>query len=239
MGQRFLNLLNSLRSSLWILGVLTGLLIAGSFVMTSLPEYASINDLPLFLWMTRSSPHATWWLWASVIVLGALAINTLFCSAQALITKRPGVRWPLVLSPQIIHAGLLFMLLAHVVSSWGSYKGVARAPEGATLAINDQLSVKVKAIDVDISPEGYPLDWKADIEFLRAGSLPKADFLAPNRPAFIDGYGIYLKTIEPDPVLSAVLEVHRDPGAIWALIGGVLFTLGTVLLFRLKIMRER
>lgn len=238
MGQKLLDMLLSLKSSLWILGVLTGLLVAGSFVMTSAPEGTSMNDLPLFLWMTTESLRATWWLWASVIVLVGLALNTLFCSAQSLIRKRPGIQWLLIVSPQIIHAGLLFMLLAHLVSSWGSFKGVASAPEGATLAMTDTLSVKVKAIDVDLSPDGYPLDWRADIEFLRAGSRIRADYLAPNRPAFIEGYGVYLKTIQPEPVLSAVLEVHRDPGAIWAMIGGVLFTLGTVLLFRLKILRE-
>lgn len=238
MTRRILDTLNSLVTSLWLLGLLIALLVAGGFVMASMPQYASINDIPLLTWMSKESPRATWWLWAAVIVLVGLALNTLFCSAQSLMRKRPGVRWPLVISPQIIHAGLLFMLLAHLVSAYDSFKGSAIAPEGATLSITDRLAVKIDNVDVSLSREGYPLNWKANVEFLSAGRPVRADYLAPNRPAFFEGYGVYLKNIEPGERIACQIEVHRDPGAIWALVGGILFAIGTVFLFSLKISKE-
>lgn len=227
-------------TSLWILGALAVVMAAGSFTMGA--ESGSMNEMPLLRWMLANGPGATWWLWGSVAIIIALAVNTVFCSARSLLRKPASARWPLVISPQIIHIGLLFMLLAHLISSWSSFKGTAMAAEGQTLGITKQLGIRLHDIDVSFAREGYPTDYSAKVDFIGpTGGVLQSGTISPNNPLFHDGFGVYLKSIEPteDRSIACLIEVHRDPGAPWALAGGLLFTLGTVLLFSLKIMRER
>lgn len=224
-------------TSLWILGALAVVMALGSFTMAA----ESMNEMPLLRWMLANGPGATWWLWASVAIIVALAVNTIACSARSIIRKPANVRWPLLISPQIIHMGLIFMLLAHLISSWSSFKGTSMAQEGSMLGITRDLAIRLKHVDVTMSREGYPLDYSAKVDFLGSGGVMQSETISPNHPSFYDGFGVYLKSIEPADTggINCLIEVHRDPGAPWALAGGVLFTLGTVLLFRLKILREQ
>jgi hypothetical protein len=45
---------------------------------------------------------------------------------------------------------------------------------------------------------------------------------------------IYLKSVQSMPLPAALLMVNKDPGAVWALVGAVLFTLGSGTLLALK-----
>ena len=54
--------------------------------------------------------------------------------------------------------------------------------------------------------------------------------MRPNSPLFHRGYGIYLKEVEMDPAPAALFEVHREPGALPALLGALIFTAGNVML---------
>jgi hypothetical protein len=65
-------------------------------------------------------------------------------------------------------------------------------------------------------------------ELLAAGTL------GPNQPLLYRGMGIYMKSFEFEPRPYAVLLVAKDPGAIWALTGGILFILGAIMLLVLK-----
>jgi len=62
----------------------------------------------------------------------------------------------------------------------------------------------------------------------------KSGTLGPNSPLFWGGTGIYLKSLNFDRGPAALLLIAKDPGAIWALVGSVFFTLGSVTLLALK-----
>jgi cytochrome c biogenesis protein ResB len=64
------------------------------------------------------------------------------------------------------------------------------------------------------------------------------DTLRPNSPSFIEGMGLYIKTVRFEPFPVALIQVSRDPGAPWALAGGGLFLIGMISLLLLKIRRE-
>jgi hypothetical protein len=229
----------SLRTAIWLLLIQLLLLLYGAFAMPAQEEFEAINSAALFSWLEKTPPAVTWWLWASVLVLALLALNTLACSIESVMRKRRGRQWLMVVSPQVIHLGFMFMLLAHLLSSAWAAKGVVGASEGMVIALPGEVELKVGAIDMKLSPNGFPLDWRADVEFYSGGKKAKEDFLAPNRPSFYGGFGVYLKNVRLFPVRAALIEVNREPGAVWALVGGVLFTVGTVLLVGLKVMRER
>ncbi|MDP2167124.1 MAG: hypothetical protein Q8J64_02195 [Thermodesulfovibrionales bacterium] len=232
-----LNFLLSLRTAIWLLLSLLFLLFYGALAMPGGEAFQSINHLPLFSWIKENSFLDTWWLVGSIFVLSLLTANTLFCSVESIIKKMDKRQRLLIISPQVIHIGFLLMLLAHLVSSTGSMKATSAAYEGTRFDLAPGEEFIVKSISISLGPEGYVTDWRADIEHL-SGGTKKEGYLAPNRPFFAGGFGIYLKDAQAYPVKAILLEIRREPGAPWAFAGGLLFMAGTIALIAAKIRKE-
>jgi cytochrome c biogenesis protein ResB len=228
----------ALRTALWLLAALIFLLLYGSLVMPVHEEFLALHTTALFDWMKEMPAGITWWLWAAVAVLALLTANTVVCSIDALLRKRGARQWLLLLSPQIIHIGFLFILLAHLLSSYGSVKAVSFAYRDAVFQLPNSLEVRFNDVKADIDPSGYVRDWSADIEYFKAGRSLAKDRIRPNSPSFRGGIGIYIKTVKISPFPVAMIEVSREPGAPWALAGGVLFMAGMVTLLIMKSGRE-
>src|SRR5512136_3141682 len=112
--------LASLNLGLWLmLGVLL-LLGAGSFVGGG--EGSSLNDLPLFDWLSQAPLAESWWLWATVALLAALSLNTVLCSIESLRSKYRRERFLFLVAPQVMHLGFLLIVLAHLFSAVGGFK---------------------------------------------------------------------------------------------------------------------
>jgi hypothetical protein len=77
-------------------------------------------------------------------------------------------------------------------------------------------------------------DWAAEASLYENNNLVKSGTLGPNKPLFYKGTGIYLKNLSFETGPAALLLIAKDPGAIWALVGGILFTLGSITLLVLK-----
>jgi hypothetical protein len=237
--RKIIDILVSLRTAILLLLALLCILLYGSFIMPLREEFQGLQMAPLFQWLQESPAGVTWWLWAAIAVLSLLTANTIFCSFESIIKKRGARHVILVLSPQVIHMAFLFVLLGHLLSSYGSSKGMAYVSEGTVLQLPDNESVVFDEIRAQAGPAGYITDWSADIRYLKEGRLPAADVIGPNNPSFRGGFGLYIKTVEFRPFPVALVELSRDPGAIWALAGGVLFLVGMTSLLALKIRRER
>ena len=171
-------------------------------------------------------------------VLTLLTVNTLFCSVESIIKKRKVTRWLLLISPQIIHIGFLFMLFAHLMSATGSYQKFAVAQEGSMFRIADNTVLKIKDINIQSDYNGYITDWKVDIEYLNEGSIFQTDTIVPNSPSVRMGFNINVKDLKAYPYEAILLQVSREPGAVWALVGSILFMVGIVTLISLKIRRK-
>ncbi len=229
----------SLKTSVVLMLGLLFFFVAGALVMPVHPAFETINTAPLFQWLNEAPTGATWWLLGSIALLAALVMNTLACSVESVMKKRSGRQWLLVISPQVIHIGFLLMLLGHLVSAYDSFKGTMVARDGTQATLPNGVVMRVSDIDVTLSERGFPLDWRAEVEYFVDGENVKSDFMAPNRPSFFKGYGAYLKQVRPFPVKAAMVEVTREPGAPWALGGGVIFMVGTIALVGLKMSREK
>ena len=169
-------------------------------------------------------------------MLVLLTANTFFCSIDSILKKRQSAQWLLIIAPQVIHIGFLLILFAHFISSAGGFKGYSVAREGTMLNLPYH-TIQIDRIDISIDDAGYITDWAVDIGYLLEGRALLKDRVLPNRPSFQNGIGIYIRDIQAYPVKAILLEVSREPGALWALIGGILFMLGTVMLLMLKIRR--
>lgn len=232
------NFFLSLRTAIWLFMALLCLLLYGSFVMPVSEEFQDLHVLPLFQWMTENSAGVTWWLWAAIAVISLLTANTLLCSIESVLKKKSARQWLLVLSPQVAHIGFLFILLAHLLSGYGSFRGTAVVYENQGLRLPNGNDVLIRKINVDMDPTGYIRDWTSDIEYFKEGVSIGTDRVGPNSPSFQSGLGIYIKHVRLQPYPVAMVEVSREPGAAWALIGGLLFMTGMTALLLLKIRKE-
>jgi hypothetical protein len=228
----------SLRTAIWLLIALICLLLYGSIVMPAHEEFLALHTVALFGWMQEMPVNVTWWLWACLAVLSLLTANTIVCSVESVMRKREARQWLLIISPQVMHVGFLFILLAHLLSAYGSVRGVTFAYQGTVLQLPDNLDVRFNAVNANMDASGYITDWSADIEYFRDSRPLATDRILPNSPSFREGIGIYIKTVKALPFPVAMIEVSREPGATWALAGGVLFMAGMVTLLALKINRE-
>ncbi len=238
MLKKALDFFLSLRTAIWLILALLCILLYGSFLMPMKEEFQTLHVMPLFQWMTTNPLAVSWWLWVAIGALSLLTANTILCSVESVLKKKGARNLLLVISPQVIHIGFLFVLLAHLLSSYGSARDTGFVSRGSVIGLADGTSVIFDTITAEADPSGYITDWSAEIRYLREGAKVRNDIIKPNSPSFHGGFGIYIKTVRLQPFPVALIEVSRDPGAIWALVGGILFLAGMSTLLVLKIRRE-
>lgn len=237
MFRRIYGFFLSLATSIWLLTIMIVLFFAGAFIMPVKQEFQTIHSMPLFDWLRTQPLSITWWLWGTIGLLSFLTLNTLLCSIDSIIKKKSITQWLLLISPQIIHIGFLFILLAHLLSSFGGFKGGAVAFEGSFLKLPNNVTVEIEDISVRTSPSGFLSDFEANINYFADDKIIK-DTIKFNAPSFYKGFGIYVKDARAYPYKAVLLEVSKEPGALWALIGGIVYMLGTITLLILKIKKE-
>lgn len=201
---------------------------AGSFGLSG--EYAAaINAMPLLAWLREVPARVSWWLWLTLVFLVLLVINTLLCSSDTLWGRWGRGGWFVLLAPQLIHAGFLLIVLAHLLSAVGSSVMQLSVQEGNLVSLPDGRQFGVAGISVSMAPNGMPTGFSSElVTDLRnpAGRV----VISPNHPWFSAGYGVYIKQAEEYPFRRALFELHREPGAGMALAGALLFTVGNVVL---------
>jgi hypothetical protein len=219
--------LASLNLGLWLLGGVMLALAVGSFSPAS-SEAGGLNDMPLFFWLQRAPLGFSWWLWVAVILLVVLCLNTMVCTIEAL--KRKGRS----IAPHLMHAGFLLIVVAHLFSAYGGFKDQAVLGEGGSLGFPDGERIRVERITGEPGPMGMLSSYRAQIR-TASGSVHTVQ---PNHPMFHKGLGIYLKEVQLQPMPAALFEIHREPGAIPALVGALFFTIGNVMLLAQRRKRD-
>ena len=232
------NFFLSLKTTVWTLLVLISLFFIGSYMMPMHREvFASMNEDILVRWVMQAASQNlwyTWWFFAALVALVLLTINTIVCSLQAIRGKWSRADFLLRVSPQVIHLGFLFILLAHLLGAGWGYKLSGVMPEGAYAPLPADMALRLGRIDIETDRRGYMRNWAAEATLYENGEQVATGTLGPNRPLFYKGVGVYLKSLETERGLAAFLVIAKDPGAIWALLGGVLFIVGSVTLLVLK-----
>ncbi len=222
----------SIELCLGLLALLCIAMGAGSFILKG--DYAAaINGMPLLTWLLEVPVGASWWLWLTVVLLGLLVLNTFLCSSETLWSRWGRAGWTALLAPQLIHAGFLLIVLAHLISAYGGSLQQVELGEGMAARLPNGRTFAIVAIGAVMSPQGIPVGYTG--ELVTDLNNPAArTTISPNHPWFADGYGVYIKHAESFPYKRALLEIHREPGAGMALAGALLFTIGNVLLVWLR-----
>lgn len=208
-------------------------LVAGSF---SQGEGSSINEIALLDWLKNVPLRDSWWLWASIVLLALLALNTLLCSIESLRAKWQKGSFLVRIAPQLMHLGFLFIVLAHLQSAYGGFKQAMQVEGGSTITFPDGSDVEFTDFAASYSRMGMPTAYSATLN-CRSGGKTVSAVISPNHPFFHLGHGIYIKDIAPPPMKAALVEVHKEPGAGMALTGGAIFTIANLILLARR--RER
>jgi cytochrome c biogenesis protein ResB len=232
------NFFLSLKTTVWTLFGIVVVFFIGSALMPAYREvFAPMNEELLFDWMKNEAarnPFQTWWFFAALAGLALLAVNTLVCSLQAVRGKWSRSDFLLRIAPQVVHAGFLFILLAHLLGAGWGYKLSGMMPEGASARLPENRALRLREIHVETDASGNVKDWTASVDLSENGSVVQSGTLEANRPLLYRGVGVYLKTVSFETGPAAFIMVNKDPGAPWALAGGVLFTIGLLALLVLK-----
>jgi len=93
--------------------------------------------------------------------------------------------------------------------------------------VSSTASIALEDVRVQEDKNGYVVDWEAKVRWTGDGNQTDALSLRPVHPLYFGSYGVYTKSVNVDKDgSSALIRVSRDPGAPWALLGGLLLCVG-------------
>lgn len=218
--------LASLTLGLWLLCGVMLFLAAGSFLQR---EGSFINEVALYDWIREVPFRESWWLLGAIGLIALLAVNTFFCSIESLSNKWDKGSFLVRIAPQLMHLGFLFIMIAHLQSAYGGFKQGMQVESGSTINFPDGAVAVFTDFKAAYSRMGMATAYSATLEMRSASGVQQAE-ISPNNPHFYKGYGIYIKDVAPPPMKAALVEVHKEPGAVMALGGGVIFTIANIIL---------
>jgi hypothetical protein len=232
---KIIDFLKSLTTGIFALTMLLLVMTIGSFTMLGTGGYETLNSLPLFLWLRETTIGNSWWLILSLACLGVIALNTVLCSIESLLKKSPAKNLLIKISPQIIHAGFLLILTAHLMSAADSFRSMGPVAEQNAVALSDRAEAHFSDIEASQDSSGFIHGLYSTVTIYENGTYLSRSRIFPNHPAFYEGIGIYLKDARMYPSPAALIEISYDRGAPWALAGGIVFLVGNTLLVLLKL----
>jgi len=232
------NFFLSLKTAVWLLTGLICVFFLGSYLMPAYRDvHGAMNDRLLFDWIGQVAVDHFWvtgWFFLALAALILLTINTIVCSIQAIRGKWSREDFLLRIAPQVVHAAFLIILLAHLLGAGWGYRLSGMLPEGASARLPENRVLFLREVRAESDARGYVRDWSARVILYENGVSVADGVLGPNSPLFYRGMGVYLKSFDLERSPSAFLLVTRDPGAVWALAGSILFMIGTVIILFLK-----
>ena len=232
------NFFLSLKTTVWTLFALICVFFLGSYLMPAYKDvHGAMNDRLLFAWVEQVAADnlgETSWFFASLAGLVLLTINTIVCSIQAIRGKWSREDFLLRIAPQVVHIGFLCILLAHLLGAGWGYRLSGMLPVETFAKLPDDRSLYLSDLRPLVDERGNLRDWAAEIAIFEKDQRVATGMLGPNRPLFYKGMGVYLKSFDLQERPLAFLMVSRDPGALWALAGSILFMIGTIIILVLK-----
>jgi hypothetical protein len=202
-------------------------LIGSLMLPTNLAFFSGIDDEPLFRWLADNvNLKITWWIYALIFMLALFAVSTIFCTVEALLKRMSWINFILKISPQIMHIGVLFIMLGHLLTASTGFKTDMVIYKGEEKPVTGDTAISLDDISVKTDEDGYYTDWEAKLKWIEKGKKTQAQVLRPVHPLYFGQFGLYIQSVTLEPETTALIRVCRDPGALWALIGGLLLSVG-------------
>ncbi len=237
--KKFYDILLSVKTAFWLMVAFSVIAIIGSVIHPrNLSFFSGIDSTPLFKWLIHSDHlEITWWIYGMILVLALLGINTLVCTVDALIRKVRLKNLMLKLSPQLIHIGVMMIMIGHLLTASLGLKMDLFLEKGKTARITGNRIVGLNDVEVVMNEDGYVVDWTTYI-WLKTNGKRYNLILKPSRPVYRAGLGFFVQAATRDEEeISSLVRITADPGAPWAFIGGAIVVVGG-LMFLLARLRQ-
>jgi cytochrome c biogenesis factor len=209
----------SIKTYLWVSGIGMGIFLIGSFyIPQNLAIFSGINDVPLFNWLSLNNNvfDKLFWIYVLIGIMLLLWISTLICSLDAIIKRTTRKSFIRVLSPQILHFGIILVILGHGVSGVTGYKHDvpmnaldSYEARGFTLKIND--------MDFFKNPGENSTRWRAQLEIDGNDHM-----IEVGKPVFYNKVGFFAKSAQQKKK-TAIIGLIYDPGVIWEIVGAFVY----------------
>jgi len=217
----------SLKTAFWLFTAFILILFVGSLSLPgNLAFFSGIDETPLFPWLFAAGTISIiWWIYVMIAMLALLAVSTLFCTAEALLIRSGRQAFLLKLSPQVMHIGVLFIMLGHLLTASMGFKMDVLLKQGEVKVVTGNKTLLLQDVAVRKDRQRYDADWEAMLVWDDGGRTQAAS-LKPVHPRYVGQFGLYSKSVSIGPKKTALVRVCRDPGALWALLGGLLLSAG-------------
>lgn len=232
--RKLYNLLISLWTLEGLIAIAVGICLVGSLMLPShLAFFSGIDDTPLFQWLSHEGkPGITWWIYALITAMGLIALSTALCTMDALLRlKGLKGRKDIMrrLYPQFIHLGVLLVMLGYLMTAWVGTREDVLLKEGQAHELPGGISMTLVKVGIDAQKRDYYDDWVAEISIADA-SRERTASLRPVEPVREGNVMLFFKSItlkgKGAETSSALIRIVRDPGAPWALAGGLMVVMG-------------
>jgi len=220
-------LLTSVKTQIGLFAMALVFFLAGSLIIPGrMEEFSGINDALLLGWLSEARPSASWWIYGLITILGVIALSTVACILDAL---RGTVSFKALPAP-IIHTGMLFVLLGHLLTASVSLRLEYTLGPGDS-AYSSGAAEDFRVDEIIVRPDAV-IETYREVrgQWLKGGAAVKPMLIKPGAPASYHGTWLFIKSADLLPSPKATLRAQRDPGAPFALAGGGIFALGCILL---------
>jgi len=229
-----IKLFTSVKTTLWITGLGIATFLAGSYLIPqNLDIYSDINDMPLFTWMRLNRTHMgeIVWIYPLLGFMTLLAINMVVCGIEVFTRKVKLKGFIETASPQVLHLGVLFVLLGHLVSAESGYK------QDVPLELHETREIQGRALRLD-GIEFLHLYGEDSTRSRVSLALDGNTFvLGPAEPAFYRGTEYFIKSAQQGKN-KAIIGLVYDPGVLFEIIGAIAFVIGSAGLFSMQSARR-
>ncbi len=118
-------------------------------------------------------------------------VNLSVCTLDRLLSRQPrGARRRH--GPDLIHLGLLLLIVGALFSVFGRREGMAYMGEGDEIRLPGEYTVRLLSYEFQRYEDGRPKDWISTVEVRRAGELVMDSYpIEVNKPLRIGGIRIY------------------------------------------------
>lgn len=220
----------SLKTYLWVSGLGMAIFLIGSFyIPQNLAIFSGINDSPLINWLSlnKNVLDKLFWIYVLIGIILLLWISTLICSLDAIIKRTTRKSLIRVLSPQVLHLGIILVILGHGVSAITGYKH--DVPMNSVDSYEAKgFNMKINDMDFFKNPGENSTRWRVHLEI-----DDNIHTLEVGRPAFYNNVGFFAKSAQQKKK-TVIIGLIYDPGVIWEIIGAFVFVIGAAGVFHTK-----
>jgi cytochrome c biogenesis protein len=202
----------SARLAVTLLLLLAALAIVATLIPQGLDAEAYRERLPPFLArLVAATGFGQFFRSALFLVPSALFfINTAVCTVDRF-ARRLRVSAPRRYGPDLIHIGILVLVVGGIVTAAARREGFAYMAEGDEVLLTEEYAMTLRSYRFDRYPDGRPRDWVSTVDVTRDGAPSVSAFaIEVNRPLRLGGLRVFQTSFAREARATLVDEAGKE-----------------------------